>query len=295
MQSGWAVGWGIAATATLSLTALPQEIARRALFWVGLSPPLLAFFVRQRSVEDPPVFEKRQKNLAATRDTANFLEIFSPTMLPTTVLACLLTTGARGGYYAITLWLPTFLQTERQFTVIGSGGYLAVVILGAFTGYLLSASINDRIGRRWNIILFAVCSIHVVTAYTLIPMNDVLRLVLGFPLGCLASGIFSGMGAGADGIVPHPNPRLRPGFRPQYRARRRRLEPVIRRLAQRGSGWAIDGDICPDRLRPRGHRAVSPGNHRSRAGCARRVTRDIPLWHINSANLVLRVRFAADR
>ena len=41
-------------------------------------------------------------------------EIFSPAILKTTVLTSLRATGAQGGYYAITTWLPTFLKTERQ-------------------------------------------------------------------------------------------------------------------------------------------------------------------------------------
>src|SRR5215471_15208698 len=42
MQSGWAIGWGLAAIlATVSFSVLPQEIAWRVLFWIGLSPALL--------------------------------------------------------------------------------------------------------------------------------------------------------------------------------------------------------------------------------------------------------------
>jgi hypothetical protein len=50
-----------------------------------------------------------------------------------------LATGAQGGYYAIATWLPTYLRTERKLTVLGTGGYLAVVIVGSFIGYLVSA------------------------------------------------------------------------------------------------------------------------------------------------------------
>src|SRR5258705_7067099 len=122
MQSGWAIGWGIAALlATLFFTLMPQETAWRALFWVGLSPALLVFFVR-RYVDEPPVFAETQKNLEAAGSKANFLEIFSPTMLKTTLLTCLLSIGAQGGYYAITTWLPTFLRTERKLTVLSTGG-----------------------------------------------------------------------------------------------------------------------------------------------------------------------------
>lgn len=194
MQSGWAVGWGLAAIlATIFFMVFTPDVAWRALFWVGLTPALLVFYVR-RHVSEPEVFEKTQNNLDKAGKKANFLEIFSPAMLKTTVLTCMLTTGAQGGYYAITSWLPTFLRQERHLTVLGTGGYLGVIIVGSFIGYLVSAWLTDRIGRRANFILFAVCSIITVFVYTQVPVNDEMMLILGFPLGFFASGIFSGMG-----------------------------------------------------------------------------------------------------
>ena len=73
--------------------------------------------------------------------------------------------------------------TSRKFQLIGS-----------LVGYLVSAYLADRIGRRANFILYAVCSIATVFVYTQLPITDTMMLVLGFPLGFFASGIFSGMG-----------------------------------------------------------------------------------------------------
>jgi MFS family permease len=195
VQSGWAVGWAIAAiTATLFLSIFPQDTAWRALFWVGLLPAFLVFFVR-RFVDEPPVFKAQRDKAAAEGETSSFAEIFSPAILKTTILTSLLATGAQGGYYAISTWLPSFLRTERKLSVVGTGGYLGVIIVGSFIGYLVGAYLADRIGRRANFILFAVCSALTVLIYTQLPMTDTLMLVLGFPLGFFASGIFSGMGA----------------------------------------------------------------------------------------------------
>lgn len=194
MQSGWAVGWGLAALlATLFFSIMSQETAWRALFWVGLTPALLVFFIR-RMVDEPEVFVATQGKLEASGRKTNFLEIFSPEIIKTTILTSVLTTGAQGGYYAITTWLPTFLRTERKLTVLGTGGYLAVIIVGSFLGYLVSAWLNDRIGRRTNFILFALCSVATVLVYTQVPVDNTSMLFLGFPLGFFASGIFSGMG-----------------------------------------------------------------------------------------------------
>jgi MFS family permease len=202
MQSGWAVGWAIALLLYLVFfTFLPKETAWRALFWVGITPALLVFYIR-RYVEEPEVFQATQKNLSAEGTQANFLEIFSPAILKTTVLTSLLTTGAQGGYYAITIWLPTFLRTERKLTVIGTSGYIAIIILGSLIGYWVSAWLADRIGRKSNFILYAICSIITVMLYTQLPVDDTTMLFLGFPLGFFASGIFSGMGSFLTELFP---------------------------------------------------------------------------------------------
>jgi MFS family permease len=194
MQSGWAIGWGVAAgVATLLLSIFPEETAWRWMFVAGLAPAVPAFLIRW-FVHEPPVFAETQKKLEAEGKTANFLAIFAPKMLPTTTLACMLSVGTQGGYYAITFFLPMFLREERNLGVPTTGGYLGVIIVGSFVGYLVSAYLNDRIGRRANFILFAVFSIAIVIAYTLIPVNNTVIFALGFPLGFLASGIFSGMG-----------------------------------------------------------------------------------------------------
>jgi MFS family permease len=131
VQSGWAVGSAVALIAwTLLSASVTPERAWRILFMLGILPALFVFFIR-RFVDEPPVFTATQAETTG-KGGSNFLEIFSPTMLRTTILCSILTTGAQGGYYAISTWLPSFLQDERKLSVVGSFPYLAVIIVGSF-------------------------------------------------------------------------------------------------------------------------------------------------------------------
>src|SRR5690349_6913857 len=194
MQAGWALGWGTAALLyAFFFSVLPQQTAWRALFLVGIMPALLVFWVR-RYVEEPPVYLESRALLAAHGQRPSLLEIFRPPLLHVTVLGGLMGTGAQGGYYAVTTWLPTFLRTERKLSVLDSAGYLAVSIGGAFCGYLAGGFLADKIGRRLTFLVFAIGAGVVAVTYTTVPFGDAAMLVLGFPLGFFASGVFSAMG-----------------------------------------------------------------------------------------------------
>jgi sugar phosphate permease len=118
------------------------------------------------------------------------------------VLASLLGTGAQGGYYAITTWVPTFLRTERHLTVLGSTSYLALLILGSFLGYLFGAWLADRIGRRMMFLLFSVAAIGITLVYLQLPITNEVMWFLGFPLGFFATGYFAGIGAFFTELFP---------------------------------------------------------------------------------------------
>ena len=202
VQSGWAIGWGLSALLyALLFSVLSAEYAWRGLFLLGLLPALLVVVIR-RYVKEPDVYEKEKAVQAHVSDTPRLTEIFAPALLSTTLRAALLTTGAQGGYYAITTWLPTFLKTERHLTVMGTGGYLATIIVGSWVGYLASAYLTDRLGRKPNFILFALGSMVIAFSYTSLNLTNTSMLWLGFPLGFFASGIFSGMGAFLTELFP---------------------------------------------------------------------------------------------
>jgi MFS family permease len=203
VHAGWAVGWGVAVIAyTVLFTFLPETVAWRALFAIGILPAISVFFVR-RFVDEPALFVDAQRRYASGQEARpSFLTIFAPSLLRTTILASLLTIGTQGGYYAIMIWLPTYLKTVRGFSVLSTGGYLAIIIVASFLGYVISAYLTDILGRRKNFILFAVCSVFTVLAYMFLPISDSVLFFLGAPLGFFASGIYSGIGAFFNELYP---------------------------------------------------------------------------------------------
>ena len=211
VQSGWAVGWGGATLAfALVFSLLPQDIAWRVLFWTGLLPALLVIYIR-RFVNEPEIFEQSR----VTDDEGvmtKIFTIFSRENIRLTLLTSLLTTGAQGGYYAVNTWLPTFLRTERKLTVLGSSGYLAFVIVGAFCGFLAGAWLADTIGRKKTFLVMALCAGLMTMIYMLAPIDNQMMLVLGFPLGFFANGLFAPMGAYLTELFPTKSRATNQGF-----------------------------------------------------------------------------------
>lgn len=202
VQAGWAIGWAVSAGLyTLVFSLMPADTAWRVLFALGVLPAPFVILIR-RLVDEPEIHRQQRQREAAEGQRTSFMEIFGSGVWFTTLRTALLATGAQGGYYAITTWLPTWLKTEQHLSVVGTGGYLAVVIAGSYAGYLCGALSSDRFGRRMTFILFSIASMLIALVYTRVPMNNELLLVLGFPLGFFASGLFAGMGAFMTELFP---------------------------------------------------------------------------------------------
>ena len=201
VQSAWAIGWGGSVILyTVMFSWLPADTAWRAMFVVGLLPALLVLWLR-RSLKEP-VRPSPAHAPAASSGWSQVAQVFRPDVLRVTLLGALLGTGAHGGYYAIMTWLPTFLSKERHLSVLNTGGYLAVVIVAFWCGCIASSYLLDRIGRRRNIALFALCCIVTVLAYVMLPLTNAEMLVLGFPLGFFAAGIPASLGALFNELYP---------------------------------------------------------------------------------------------
>jgi MFS family permease len=197
MQAGYAVGWAMALFFSwlfFVYLVLPQDFAWRAMFFVGILPAILVFFLR-RFIEEPEVYKRSKAAEKAGGKPASVMEIFKPPLLKVTVFGGLLGAGSQGGWQAVMVLMPLYLQNERGLTVKGSSGSILVMILGAFFGYMAGAYLSDIVGRRNTFLIFAIGSLATVIVYMLVPLPSGTQLLLGIPLGFFSSGVFSAQGA----------------------------------------------------------------------------------------------------
>src|ERR1700676_611629 len=181
VQTGWAIGWGASALVyTAIYWLLPETLAWRVLFGVGLFPAVLVFWIR-RHIEEPEIFQTRRREHPPV-GWSHLFSAFRGPHLWTTVKISLMVAGAQGGGYAIGIWMPPYLRTVRQFSATATGGFLLVQILGALFGFLLGSYLSDAIGRKWTFLWSAILSFIFILLYMFVPMGSTALLFAGIPL-----------------------------------------------------------------------------------------------------------------
>lgn len=194
VQSGFGVGWSAAAIlAGLVLAYFPQEYGWRVLLMIGVLPGVLVLYLR-RKIEEPEIFVKTRAHVEKTGTRPGLGAIFQPETLRITILSSLLAFGVIGVGGAIVNWLPTFMKTVRELSPSTSGYYVFVVTGGSFFGFLASAYLSDRLGRRRTFQLFLLCSWLITIAYMFLPLSGWPLVVLGAPFGFFTIGNYAALG-----------------------------------------------------------------------------------------------------
>lgn len=200
MQSGWALGYMIAAL--ISSLVLPTY-GWRVLFLIGVLPALLTILIR-RKVEEPALWTPgRSSGLGA---------IFAAPLRRRTVLATLVTTSVLLGYWGLFSWLPGFLAGSREtggagMSIVRSGLWVFVMQAGAYAGYLCFGVLADRFGRKPAFRFYVLGAAILTPLYGLIPAlfpqaAEGLLLWCGPLIGFFGTGYFSLFGAMLAELFP---------------------------------------------------------------------------------------------
>jgi MFS family permease len=197
MQSGWAVGYLLAAV--LAALVLPR-LGWRWLFALGVLPALFIIWVR-KAVPEPAVWSARRGPEGARSSLAGpFAILFGRAYLARTLLATLLSAAVMFAYWGLFTWLPAFLASPvakggAGLGVVKSAGWIVPTQLGAFLGYLSFGFIADRVGRRRAFIGFLVAAALLVPLSGRLAERPVVLLLLGPLLGFVGHGYFSIFGS----------------------------------------------------------------------------------------------------
>jgi MFS family permease len=184
VASGYALG-SIAAVATFSavFALLPAEGAWRWTFWLGLLPALFLLYIR-RKVAESAVFERARPPAGAPHG-ARLARLFGRDLIGRTLPAILLVAGITAAQNIFVIWLPSYLQAERGFSVLSSRWNFVANSLGALIGFLFGGNVVDRLGRRNAFRVMVLIAFAAVSAYLFVPLNGPQLLPLGLVLGVL--------------------------------------------------------------------------------------------------------------
>jgi MFS family permease len=235
MQSGWALGYMLAAGVTALV--LPH-FGWRALFLTGLFPALAAIAIR-RGVPEPEIWTR------TVRKSLPLSTLFSSTLLRRTILATALTTSVLFAYWGLFTWMPGYLSAPKSaggagLSILRTSAWIVPMQIGAFLGYNSFGWIADRFGRRPAFVTYMLAAAALVPLYGTARSGTTL-LWLGPFLGFFGSGYFSLFGAMLAELYPTSIRGTGQGFTYNFGRGLSALAPlVIGSLADRhGIGTAL--------------------------------------------------------
>jgi len=192
LQSSWGLGALLSAAA---YGLLYTSIGWRGLLMLGVLPALLIVYVR-RFVKEPAVWlENRRIQRNEQREVRlPLLKIFRRGLLPNTLTACWwMASGFTVGYSIGTLF-PAYLQKDLHL----SPALVALPVMLQSICFFVSGSawgwVADRIGRRWAMILPALCGLPITPLY-LFTHNYTMIVIFFAVQGLFAAGGIYGQNA----------------------------------------------------------------------------------------------------
>ncbi len=185
------VGWhaGVLLAAFVTPMLLPV-IGWRGMFTVGILPAVVAFVVR-RTLDEPEIFVRR--HATGTGSSLRFLAKDGRT-LRTTLGIAILCTVQNFAYYGIMVWLPTYLAKVLGFSLVKSGLWTGMTVLGMACGIWACGQLADRVGRKPVFIFFQVGAVVMLVLYSRITEPGML-LWVGAIMGVFVNGMNGGLGA----------------------------------------------------------------------------------------------------
>jgi len=198
MQSTWAIGEMIAAGVVALV--LPT-FGWRAVFFVGVLPALVVFWIRRDVPESEIWLRQRRAGGAGSVRVLWRKDLRRNGVLATAMNAC-----GMFGYWGLFTWIPAYLslpveQGGRGLDLMKTTAWLVIMGVGKWLGYALFGFFADSVGRRRSYVTYLLVAAALVPLYGM-AKTPFWLLVLGPFVAFFGTGFFSGFGAIASELFP---------------------------------------------------------------------------------------------
>jgi MFS family permease len=199
MQSMWAVG-EIVAAGVVALV-LPR-FGWRAVFFVGVLPALIVFWIR-RDVPEPEIW---LRNREARPADGSLRVLWRRDLRRNAIVATAMNACAMFGYWGLFTWIPAYLslpvaQGGRGLDLMKTTTWLIVMGVGKWLGYVLFGFFADAVGRRGSYVTYLVAAAALVPLYG-IAETPLTLLLLGPLVAFFGTGFFSGFATVTSELFP---------------------------------------------------------------------------------------------
>jgi len=196
VQSSWAVGYALGAA--LVALILPH-FGWRAVFFAGVAPALIAFWVQQK-LHEPEAWRKEKAKAVAVG------ELFRGKLGRNTLTCTTMNAATLFAWWGLFTWVPRFLsmpkaQGGRGLNIVMTSEWTIVMQVGTFLGYISFGYIADRFSRKYSYIGYLVVAAALVPAFAFAGSTNSL-LVLGPLVGFFGTGYFSGFAVITSELFP---------------------------------------------------------------------------------------------
>ncbi|MFZ0630450.1 MAG: MFS transporter [Acidobacteriaceae bacterium] len=196
VQSSWAIGYALGAA--LVAIILPH-FGWRAVFFAGVAPALIAFWVQQK-LHEPEVWRKEKTPKVPVA------QLFRGPLGRSTLVCTTMNAATLFAWWGLFTWVPRFLslprsQGGRGLNVVMTSEWTIVMQVGTFLGYVSFGYIADRMSRKYTYIGYLVVAAALVPLFAFVGNTNAL-LVIGPLVGFFGTGYFSGFAVIASELFP---------------------------------------------------------------------------------------------
>ena len=196
VQSSWAVGYALGAA--VAALVMPH-FGWRAVFFAGIAPALIAFWVR-RGMREPEEWQRQR----ASRPPVTLL--FRGRLGRSMAICATMNAATLFAWWGLFTWVPHFLSMPvadggRGLSIVDTSLWTIVMQAGTFLGYVIFGYIADRLSRKWTYIGYLLAAAAVVPLFAFVRNADAL-LILGPLVGFFGTGYFSGFSVIASELFP---------------------------------------------------------------------------------------------